>query len=256
MTNDLSAMQLFGTEVENSIFLTFLIIFGIQLVFYIISAILQTEKYYDLSGAMTYQAAILTAIINKPSVAPRQIILATLGLIWCTRLGTFLFLRVLKHEDKRFAELKTDPIKFMIPWFFQICWIFFTAFPIYVVVGNASATQQPIMWSDIIGILIWIFGFGFEAIADQQKSNFKKDHPRDFITTGLWKYSRYANYFGEVTLWYGIFILACAGVAQPWQWVMVFSPIFVTMLLVFGTGVALSEKGAEERYGSRQGISL
>jgi steroid 5-alpha reductase family enzyme len=52
---------------------------------------------------------------------------------------------------------------------------------------------------------------------------FKKDHPKDFVQSGIWAWSRYANYFGEVTLWYGIFILAGAGVVESWQWVMVFS---------------------------------
>jgi steroid 5-alpha reductase family enzyme len=247
-------MNLLPTEIHNSILLTFLIVLGIQLLFFIVSAILKTEKYYDISAALTYQAAILTAIINKPAVAARQIILAVVGLIWCTRLGVFLFLRVLKHEDKRFAELKSNPVKFAIPWIAQIMWIFITAFPIYVVIGNDAGSQQPIIWSDVIGLIIWIVGFGIESVADQQKTNFKNKYPRDFITTGIWKYSRYANYFGEVMLWYGVFILACAGVVEPWQWVMIISPCFVTALLVFGSGIALSEKGAEERYGSRPGM--
>ena len=89
------------TTTSESILITFLIILGIQLVFYILSASLKTEKLYDLSGALTYQTVILVATLNKTSVHPRQIILAVFGLVWATRLGLFLFIRVMSVPDKR-----------------------------------------------------------------------------------------------------------------------------------------------------------
>ena len=75
----------------DSILTTFLIIVGTQVLFFVLSASFKTEKLYDLSGALTYQAAILTATLHKSSIHPRQIILAVFGLIWATRLGVFLF---------------------------------------------------------------------------------------------------------------------------------------------------------------------
>jgi steroid 5-alpha reductase family enzyme len=235
----------------STILLVFIIIAGIQFVAYVFSAILKTEKFYDLSGAATYFTAILVSLlVRNDSIHPRQIIVSVLGLVWCSRLGIFLFMRVLRVEDKRFADLKTNFVRFSVPWALQILWVFFTALGIYVVNANPG-NQRGIQWSDYIGIAIWAFGFAVEATADHQKNTFKNKHPKDFITTGLWKYSRYPNYFGEVTLWYGMFII-CAASFEPWQWVTIISPLFVTALLVFGSGVALSEKGAEQRYGARE----
>lgn len=94
------------TSVTSSLTITFLIDFGIQLIFYIASALLKTEKFYDLSGSLTYQTCILVALLWRHngdtlgSLTSRQIIAAVGVLIWATRLGTFLFIRVLKTEDK------------------------------------------------------------------------------------------------------------------------------------------------------------
>ncbi|KAI8901545.1 hypothetical protein BC833DRAFT_614092 [Globomyces pollinis-pini] len=252
------------SSVGSSLLISFLLDFGIQFVFFVISAILKTERFYDLSGAITYISCVLVAMIYRPNdtingvinLSVRQLILGIMVLIWSSRLGIFLFMRVLKHTDKRFDELKTNPVKFVIPWVLQVVWIYFTAFPVYLIIGNPASSQAALGWSDIVGIVIWIFGFTVEAVADAQKTAFKNKYPKDFITTGLWKYSRYANYFGEVTLWYGVWILSAAGIVEGWQWISVISPLFVTGLLVFGSGVALSEKGANERYGHREDFQV
>ncbi|KAI8911725.1 hypothetical protein EDD86DRAFT_245986 [Gorgonomyces haynaldii] len=248
-----------STAVGSSLLVTFLIDFGIQLVFYIYSAINKTERFYDLSGALTYQACILVALLYRQggeslsTLGYRQIVTSVLGLVWCTRLGWFLFERVTRvGEDKRFEELKQDPAKFAIPWFLQVVWIFLTAFPIFTLLGNPANTQPGFIASDVVGIVIWVFGFGFEVIADYQKNAFKTLHPSDFVSTGVWKYSRYANYFGEVTLWVGMFILCAGGFVENWQFVTVISPVFVFCLIYFVSGVALSEPNAEKRYGARQ----
>ena len=239
-----------SSQFWSTIILVFLIIAAIQLVGFIISAILKTEKFYDLSGAATYLTAILVSLlVRSDTVHPRQVIVSVLGMIWCLRLGIFLFQRVLKVEDKRFAELKTDIKKFAVPWILQVLWVFLTALPIYICNANPGS-QIALQWSDYLGIIIWAIGFIIETVADYQKNVFKNAHPRDFIQSGIWKYSRYPNYFGEVTLWYGMFI-ACAASFDPVQYIALISPLFVTALLVFGSGVALSEKGAQERYGSR-----
>ena len=253
-------MLLTSTPSTQSLLITFIIDAGLQFIFYVISAILKTEKFYDFSGALTYITitAVLLGVANQITpLGHHQVILAIFVFLWSARLGIFLFLRVLKHKDSRFDALKQDPIKFAIPWAAQVLWIFVTPLPMYIVLGNNAKAW---MWSDYIGIIIWVFGFVVEALADYQKQVFKTKYPQDFITTGVWAYSRCkkfllildANYFGEVTLWYGFCILAFGAIQDPWQWVMVISPVFVNVLLVFGSGVALSETNAQKRYGSRQ----
>lgn len=256
-----------NSQSTNSLLLAFLIDIGIQFAFYIVSAVLKSELFYDFSGFLTYSAIIitlmsLTATTSEPLSGPvgglavRQFLLGLFVLIWTARLGIFLFIRVLSRKDERFDEFKNDPIKFAIPWLAQIVWIFISPLGPYIVIGNPASSQQQLIWSDYIGIIVFLFGFAVEAIADVQKQIFKKANPRDFISTGIWRYSRYANYFGEVVLWYGLFILSAGGIVEPWQWIIVISPIFVNLLLYYGSGVALSEMGAHKRYGHREDFQL
>ncbi|KAJ3201264.1 hypothetical protein HDU67_001447, partial [Dinochytrium kinnereticum] len=251
------------SAVGSSLLTTFLVDFAIQLVFYIVSAILKTEILYDISGALTYASCVIVALLwRRPdetdpqkdnsiaSLAVRQILIAVMVLIWCIRLGGFLFLRVLRTPDKRFDDLKSNFVKFSVPWVLQVIWIFLTAFAAFVVIGNPSSTQRSLIWSDYIGLIIWVFGFTFETTADIQKQIFKNANPRDFIQTGLWRYSRYANYFGEVTLWVGMFVFCTAGFVEAWQWVTIVSPLFVFCLIYFVSGVRLLEESSEKRYGA------
>ncbi|KAJ3078742.1 hypothetical protein HK102_004270 [Quaeritorhiza haematococci] len=252
------------SAVGRSLLTTFLIDFAIQFVFYVFAAVYQTEKYYDLSGALTYFTCTLVALLYRhlpsdtsppnsiSSLSPRQIIAATFVLIWCSRLGSFLFLRIRRTKnDERFDKLKKNPFTFAIPWILQVLWILLTALPVYIILGNPTSLQPSFIWSDIVGIIIWVFGFSVEAIADYQKNAFKNKNPRDFVSTGIWSWSRYANYNGEITLWVGMMFLCAHGFVEAWQWVGIVSPVFVATLILGVSGVPLLEKSSEEKYGSR-----
>ncbi|KAH6568065.1 hypothetical protein BASA60_008772 [Batrachochytrium salamandrivorans] len=181
----------------------------------------------------------------------RQILCASCVLLWSLRLGFFLYKRVLKVEDKRFDKFKITPLAFIIPFFIQAVWIFVTALPVWVILSNPCSTQTVWDWPDILGGILWVMGFAIEIIADETKASFKKSHPHDFVTTGIWAYSRYANYFGEITLWVGMFIMCISGFTQTWQWVTIISPIFVFCLIVFVSGIPILEASSQRRYGDR-----
>ncbi len=253
-------MPLLEDGIASSLLVTFIIDAAIQITFFIPAAIFSTERYYDFSGAITYISCVLTALLWRqnvndsiPLLSARQIIVACFVLLWAIRLGTWLFLRILREgHDARFNDLKKSPVRFFIPWFFQILWIYSTALPAYIILANPGFSQAPLIWSDIIGILIWIFGFAVEVVADYQKNVFKNKHPGDFVNVGIWKYSRYANYNGEWTLWIGMLILCIHGFIAPWQFVGVWSPIFVSILLFLVSGIPLLEKSSERKYGNRE----
>jgi len=105
----------------------------------------------------------------------------------------------------------------------------------------------------IVGTLIWIFGFGFEVIADNQKSKFRaySENKGKFIQNGLWSKSRHPNYFGEIVLWIGVAVIAMP-VLRGWQWAAMISPIVVTFLLTRVSGVPMSEKSADEKWGGQE----
>ena len=114
-----------------------------------------------------------------------------------------------------------------------------------------SMTQRPLdIWVGI-GLLLWLVGFSIEVMADRQKTKFRSeaDNAEKFITTGLWRYSRHPNYFGEIVLWLGIAIIAFPTLVG-WQYAALISPIFVTFLLVKVSGVKLLEESGQKRWGS------
>ena len=105
----------------------------------------------------------------------------------------------------------------------------------------------------MIGFLVWVFGFGFEVISDNQKSQFKADpaNKGKFINTGLWSWSRHPNYFGEIVLWIGVAIAALP-ILQGWQWITMISPIFITLLLTKVSGIPMLERRADEKWGGQE----
>lgn len=172
-------------------------------------------------------------------------------LAWAVRLGTFLFRRVSRDGgDSRFAERKKDPLVFGTVWNIQGLWVTTTALAAWTAI--TSAAHAPLGWLAIPGVAVWLLGFVVEVVADAQKSRFKADPANrgEFIDEGLWSRSRHPNYFGEITLWIGVLLVA-APVLSGWQWIALVSPIFVVVLLTRISGIPLQEKQAEERWGGR-----
>lgn len=243
----------FGTEDHfwSVMLLIFVIIMCIQFVFWILSVSFKTERYFALSATISLITAILVSLLvrNDPPHV-RQIVVSCLALVWAFRLGLFLFNRVLRVEDKRFADRKNSVTRFTTSWILELVWICVTALPIFVLNAN-SGNQAPLMWADYLGYALFALGFLIEAIADYQKNAFKNHHPQDYVDTGLWRYSRHPNYFGEWLLWMGLYF-ACAPGFSPIQYVTLISPIFTTLWMLFGTGVQHLEEYDSVRYGNRQ----
>jgi steroid 5-alpha reductase family enzyme len=226
--------------------------FIIQGIGFIAAYGLQTEKFYDLTGSITYISITLMAVILSPVSDGRSILLLILVVIWAGRLGAFLFLRVLKAgKDARFDELKVSFFRFLNTWMLQGLWVTFTlAAALSAITTN---TRKELGLFALIGGLIWGFGFTIEATADAQKSQFRAnpENKGEFIDTGLWSWSRHPNYFGEIVLWIGVAIIALP-VLRGWQWVTLISPVFVTLLLTRISGVPILEKRADEKWGGQE----
>lgn len=234
-----------------SFMLVVALIFLIQWLAFIPAYIFQTEKFFDLTGSVTYITVTVLALALSGSPDARAILLTALVIVWAIRLGTFLFRRIKKAgKDDRFDEIKPDFFRFLNVWTIQGLWITFTAAAALVAI--TSTTRKGLDAFAIVGALVWVIGFAIEVTADSQKSKFNADpsNKGKFIQAGLWARSRHPNYFGEIVLWVGIAIIAIP-VLQGWQWVAMISPLFVTLLLTRVSGIPLLEKKAEAKWGGQ-----
>ena len=226
--------------------------FLIQWLAFIPAYLLQSERFYDLTGSLTYISVTLLAVLLSPVVDGRSILLLALVVIWAARLGTFLFRRIRKAgKDGRFDEIKPSFLRFLNAWTLQALWVALTLSAALAAI--TTTTRKALGWFAGIGSLVWIFGFAFEVIADAQKNRFRADakNKGGFIHTGLWAWSRHPNYFGEIVLWIGVAIIALP-VLRGWQWVTLISPVFVTLLLTRISGVPMLEKRADEKWGGQE----
>ncbi len=225
--------------------------FLIQWLVFIPSFRMQTEKFFDLTGSLTYISLTLIAALLSANLDARSLLLAALVIVWALRLGTFLYRRVHKAgKDDRFDEIKPSFFRFLNVWTIQALWVTFTAAAALVAITTSVRKELDLFAG--IGALIWAFGFAIEVVADSQKSRFNADSSNKgkFIQTGLWSRSRHPNYFGEIVLWIGIAVIALP-VLQGWQWVALISPLFVTLLLTRVSGIPLLEKKADQKWGGQ-----
>jgi steroid 5-alpha reductase family enzyme len=222
--------------------------FGVQWVAYVPAFVLRTERFYDLTGSLTYIAMVVLAVAQAEMVTARGAWMAGATLIWAARLGAFLAWRVHRAgSDGRFDELKQSAPRFLVAWSLQGLWCFLTPLLVWICLTTPVPGFHLL---DVVGLMLWTGGFVLEVASDLQKSSFKAepDNHGRFITTGWWAWSRHPNYAGEILLWAGVFVSA-ASQLQGWQWAAVVSPLFVYVLLRYISGVPMLEARAEERWG-------
>lgn len=232
-------------EVRNGIILSFIT----HWLLFIPAYVFKTEKFYDLTGTISYISIVLYVLLSSTNgiINYGNIIVSSLIIMWTLRLGTFLFIRIKKAgEDKRFREIKKSFSWFFMAFTISGMWVSICA--ICALTGISNGIE--LTGVTYIGIVIFIFGFALEIISDNQKTNFRKiEYNKDkFITTGLWKYSRHPNYLGEIVLWTGVAIISYSSL-EAYQMFTLVSPIFTYLLLVKVSGINLLEKSGEKKWG-------
>jgi steroid 5-alpha reductase family enzyme len=226
-----------------------LLAYGINWAVFVPSNAAKTEKYYDLTGSVTYGTVTLAAVLFSGELDARAWIVAAMVWVWAARLGTFLFRRIRRDgRDGRFDRIKTDPLRFFMTWTIQGLWVLLTAAAALAII--TSSERETLGVAGVAGIAIWLTGFAIEVVADRQKSAFREDpaNAGRFIRTGLWAWSRHPNYFGEITLWTGIAVMALP-ILSGWRWAVLVSPVFVTILLTRISGIPMLESRADRRWG-------
>ncbi len=225
------------------------IAFGINWLVFLPSNMAQTEKYYDLTGSLTYLSCVAAAVTLTGELDVRSVLAAAMVVIWAVRLGSFLFIRINQDgHDDRFDEIKVKPLRFFTAWTIQGLWVLLTAACALAIMTSENKTQMGLV--GMFGAFVWLVGFMLEVVADKQKRLFKKDaaNKGKFINVGLWSWSRHPNYFGEMVIWIGMAIMALP-VLEGWQYLCLISPIFVIFLLTKVSGIPLLQKKGMDKWG-------
>ncbi|KAG6007477.1 hypothetical protein E4U21_005945 [Claviceps maximensis] len=217
------------------------------------SVLAGTERFFDISGSLTFLAVgalslylpqlraraagghaalprLLSAFEKGGAGAGwnwRQVVLTGMAMTWAARLGYYLFDRITRDgHDPRFEKLRTQPLRFAASFFLQAMWVSLMLAPVMAlnaVPAVAWASVPRLMLSDVLGMGVWAGGLAMEATADAQKSRWvegkkKKEHDEQFLSRGLFSKSRFPHYFGEISLWTGLATTAAGVLAlQPVQ---------------------------------------
>jgi steroid 5-alpha reductase family enzyme len=222
------------------------VILGLMILLWLLSVALRNSSIVDIFWGTGFVVVAWTAFLLTPDgFLPRKLLLAGLVSVWGLRLSTHILRRNWgKPEDFRYARWREESGRRW--WWFSffkvfllqgiLLWIISTP----LIAAQVSRLPGRLGWLDALGVVVWAIGFFFEAVGDAQLERFKADpaNKGKLLATGVWRYTRHPNYFGDAAQWWGYFLIAAAAGA----WWTVFSPILMTVLLVRVSGVALLEK--------------
>ena len=233
--------------------------FLIQWVAYIPAYIFQTEKFYDLTGSLSYLTVIWFVFFSSNNLSGlniQNLIVVTLISIWAIRLGTFLFGRIHKDgEDKRFRTIKTSASQFFMTWTLQGMWVSICTMCAITAISSSQGIIANALF--YLGLAFFIVGFAIEVVSDQQKSAFRAvpENKEKFITSGLWSKSQHPNYFGEILLWSAIALLSISSLNGT-QYLTLISPVFTYVLLVYISGVRMLDDMGNKKWGHLEEYKL
>ena len=256
------------------------VIFGLLTLLWAISVAVKDASLIDIFWGFGFLVVAAVCLYLADVKTPYLILLAAMPILWGIRLSLYLGKRNLGHgEDVRYVAMRKRAEKngrtemgwrlrsLISIYFGQGLLIMIVSAPIWVAMATESygpgselaRNSQAyhggftlIGFLSILGALLWLIGFLFETIGDAQLSKFMKKmknydgayEDKPVFDTGLWKYTRHPNYFGNACMWWGIWLVACQA---PWGWATIFAPIIMTLLLTKVSGRDLLERQLKKR---------
>jgi steroid 5-alpha reductase family enzyme len=236
----IEALEIFGW--------TGLFLLGYLFIAFLVGIIKKDNSVMDVFYGGGFILVAWSTFILNGQFALRQIFVTILVTIWGIRLATYVLIRNWgKGEDQRYKNMREDwgdnvVINSLLRiYLFQGLIIFLVVFPVSFI----NFSDNPSLWFlDYIGVFIWIIGFLFETVGDIQLYRFLNDpaNKGKVFDKGVWRYTQHPNYFGEVTQWWGIYIIA---IGVPFGFLTIFGPIIITYMIINVSGVKLLNKAFE-----------
>ena len=222
------------------------VILGLMILLWLLSLWLKDSSIVDIFwGTGFVIAGWVYFSLTKDGFLARKLLIAVITTIWGLRLSIHIFIRNAgKGEDFRYRKWRGEA---------GSAWWWRSFFKVFLLQGilmwiisapllgaQISPLPAKLTWLDYLGALTWLVGFFFEAVGDWQLARFKANpaNKGKLLTTGLWRYTRHPNYFGDATQWWGFYLIATAAGG----WYTIFSPVVMTFFLRQVSGVAMLEK--------------
>jgi steroid 5-alpha reductase family enzyme len=215
---------------------------------FFVAQALKRNDIADILWGTGFIVTAITAMALSNGITERGFLAAFLVVIWGVRLAVHIYMRNRgKGEDRRYRKWREEwGRQAVIRAFLQV----FILQGLLMIIISVPVTfiitfgQNPFGRFDVLGVCIWLLGFTFEAVGDYQVVQFKRDpaNKGKLMTRGLWTYTRHPNYFGEVTLWWGMYLIA---LSVPQGWTTIAGPLTITFLILKVSGIPLLEKKYE-----------
>ena len=202
----------------------------------------------DSLWSLMFLACLLVYVWLADNTGPRAVLVTAMVALWSIRLSAYITVRNHgKPEDPRYQEIRknNEPrfwLKSLYIVFLLQCFLAWVICLPAIAAVSGQTTPGPL---DYAGLALWLAGMYFEVVGDYQLARFRRDKRSEgaVLDTGLWRYTRHPNYFGEALLWWGVYLMALSAGA----WWTIFAPLLMTFLLLRVSGVALLEKDISER---------
>ncbi len=226
-----------------------LVLFAYMSLWFVVSLIKKRNDVADVAWGLGFVLMTWVSFALSDDSGIRGLLIGILVSIWGFRLAWHIHSRNKgKGEDYRYLAWRKEWGKwFYIRSYFQVhllqgVFLFLIVMPVLLVNKNAGASLGLL---DFIGVAVWLIGFYFEAVGDAQLARFIKDpaNKGKLMQRGLWAYTRHPNYFGEVTQWWGLWLVA---LSVPYGWLGIIGPITITFLILKVSGIPMLEKKMEE----------
>jgi steroid 5-alpha reductase family enzyme len=213
---------------------------------WLLSLVKRDASIVDVFWGLGFVVAAWLTFLQADGYLGRKVLISLLTTLWGLRLALYILIRNWGHgEDRRYQAWRAQyGARFWWVSLFTVFWlqaVLLWTISLVVQVGELSSEPARFIWLDALGTIVWLFGFGFEAVADWQLYRFKADpeNKGKVMNKGLWAYTRHPNYFGESLVWWGLFMITLATPGNAW---VVISPLLITFLLLKVSGVTLLEK--------------
>lgn len=219
----------------------------INVIGFIIAYSFRSDKFTDASYALSF-AGITAYLLVTSEITIVKLLVALVIFAWALRLGGYLVMRIRKiGRDKRFDDMRDSFVKFGQFWLLQAVTVWIVMLAATLLFNEDRRMELTTVVS--VGLIISVVGIIVEGIADIQKFTFINAHPDKWVSSGLWKYSRHPNYFGEILMWIGIYVASVGWLPEKMQWIALMSPLFISAMLLFVSGIPLVEASADKKWG-------